>query len=136
MFSMSQCFSIFFNFVYIFGQKGRLNFNFRANFTLFIKNRKPNMGLDICFLWAIWKCWQYLKKLQHWNQHWNIQNIEFNPMLKFRKTLTSHRVSMFIFLTSKTLNRNQCQCWCRPLFYTSSDIRKVIFMGLFRRWRG
>jgi len=49
------------------------------------------------------------------NQHWNIENIESNSMLKFWKTLTSHWVLIFIFLTSKTLNRNQCQCWCRPL---------------------
>ncbi len=135
MFSMSQCFSMFLNvsqcfsifkkkfsnFFDIFGQKGRLNFNFRTNFTLFIKNRKTNMGLNICLLWTIF-C--YLKMLtiflkiptlKHWNQHWNIENIESNSMLKFWKTLTSHWVSMFIFLTLKTLNWNQCQCRCRPL---------------------
>jgi len=61
MFSMSQRFSMFFNFFDTFGQKGRLNFNFRANFTLLIKNRKPNMGLDICLLWTIF-C--YLKMLK------------------------------------------------------------------------
>ncbi len=89
MFSMSQCFSMFFNFFPIFfdiiGQKGKLNFNFRTNFTLLIKNtsRKLNMGLNICLLWTIF-C--YLKMLtivekiatlkstlKHW-KHW----IEFN----------------------------------------------------------
>ncbi len=67
---MSQYFSMFFNFFSIFfnffqffdifGQKGRLNLNFRTNFTLLIKNRKPNMGLNICLLWAIF---YYLKML-------------------------------------------------------------------------
>jgi len=40
-------------------------------------------------------------------------------MLKFWNTLTLHWVSMFIFLTLKTLNQNQCQCRCRPLNKTS-----------------
>jgi len=39
--NVSQFFSIFFD---IFGQKGRLNFNFRTNFTILIKNKKPNIG--------------------------------------------------------------------------------------------
>jgi len=44
----------------MFGQKGRLNFNFRTNFTFLIKNRKPNMGLNICLPCTIF-C--YLKML-------------------------------------------------------------------------
>ena len=130
MFSMSQCFSMFLNFFNFFpiffdiiGQKGKLNFNFRTNFTLLIKNRKLNMGLNICLLWTIFcylkmlTIFEKIATLKHWNQHWNIENIESNSMLKFWKTLTSHWVSMFIFLTSKTLNRNQCQCRCRPLVH-------------------
>jgi len=84
------------------------------------------MGLNICLLWTIF-CYlimltisEKIATLKHWNQHWNIENIESNSMLKCWKTLTSHWVSMFIFLTSKTLktlNRYQCQCRCRPLDY-------------------
>jgi len=48
--SMFLNFIHFFPFFYIFGQKVRLNFNFRTNFTLLIKNRKPNMGLNVCLL--------------------------------------------------------------------------------------
>jgi len=109
MFSMSQCFSVFLNFFQFFqffdiiGQKGRLNFNFITNFTLLIKNRKPNMGLNICLLWTFF-CYLYMltifekiATLKHWNQHWNIENIEYNSMLECWKTLTSHWVSMFIF---------------------------------------
>ncbi len=56
-----QFFSIFFQFFPIFGQKGRLNYNFRTNFALLIINKKkPNMGLIICLLWTIF-C--YLKML-------------------------------------------------------------------------
>jgi hypothetical protein len=77
--------NVFQFFWYLFGQKGRLKFNFRTNFTLLIKNRKPNMGLNICLLWKIF---YYLKMLtilekiatlnstfKHWN-HWK-QWIEF-----------------------------------------------------------
>ncbi len=70
MFSMSQCLSMFINvsqffpnFFDIFGQRGRLNFNFRTNFYLLIKNKKSNMAnmeLNICLLWTIF-C--YLKML-------------------------------------------------------------------------
>jgi len=78
--------SMFLNFIqffqlkkYIFGQKGGLNFNFRTNFTLLIKNRKPNMGLNICLLWTIFcylkmlTIFQKISTLKHWNQHWNIE---------------------------------------------------------------
>ncbi len=111
---IAQCFSIFFNF---FGQKGRSNSNFRTNFTLLIKKRKPNLifaysGNFFCYLKInnIWKNCniETLKStLKHW-KHW----IKFN--VEILKTLTSHWVSMFIFLTSKTLNRNQCQCRTDP----------------------
>jgi len=33
----------------IFGQRGRLNFNFRANFSLLIKNKKPYMELNFAY---------------------------------------------------------------------------------------
>jgi len=84
MFSMSglgQNFSMFFNFFqffpifYIFGQKGRLNFNFRTNFTPLIKNRKPNMGLNICLFWTIFcfflilAIFEKIATLKHLNQH-------------------------------------------------------------------
>ncbi len=55
-------------------------------------------------------------------KHWNIES---NSMLTFWKTLTSHWVSMFIFLTLKTLNRNQCQCRCRPLMLWDEKSFKV-----------
>ena len=79
-----QCFSMFLNFFSIFfnffGQKGRLNYNFRTNFTLLIINKK-NLTWDLIFAYfgqfsAIWKCWQYLKKLQHWNIEINIETLK------------------------------------------------------------
>jgi len=123
--NVSQCFSIFSQFFWyffdIFGQKWRLNLNFRPNFTLLIKNRKPNMGLNICLLWTIF-C--YLKKLtifkkiptlkilkstlKHW-KHWIKFNVEILNNIDIELSFN------VIFLTSKTLNQNQCQCWCRPL---------------------
>jgi len=130
VFQCSSRFLKFFNFFPIFfdiiGQKGKLNLNFRTNFTLLIKNRK----LNICLLWTIFcylkmlTIFEKIATLKHCNQLWNIENIESNSMLTFWKTLTSHWVSMFIFLTLKTLNRNQCQCRCRPLLYTC--IHKLI----------
>ncbi len=108
MFSMSQCFTMFLKFfsifwffpkkISIFVQKWGLNFNFRPNFTLLTKNRKPNMRLNICLLWTIFcylkmlTIFENIATLKHWNQHWNIENIESNSMLKFWKTLTSHWV--------------------------------------------
>ncbi len=79
MFSMPQCFSmfiIFFNF--FFGQKRRSIFHFRTNLTLLIKNRKPNMGLNIGLLWTIFcnlkmlTIYEKIPTLEHWNKHWNI----------------------------------------------------------------
>jgi hypothetical protein len=103
MFSMSQCFSMFLNvsqcfsmflnvsqffpnFFDIFGQRGRLNFNFRTNFSLLIKNKKPNMELNICLLWTI-SC--YLKMLTTFEKiatlkHWIEFNVEIWHRIEFQ----------------------------------------------------
>ncbi len=135
MFSMSQCFSIFFNFFNFFGQKRSSNFNFRTNFTLLIKNRKPNLIFAyprhfFCYLKTnnIWKN----ATLKHWSQHWNIENIESNSMLKFWKTLTSHWVSMFIFLHQKhwieinvNVGADPLSCSCK-INLTKSNLNIVL----------
>ncbi len=131
MFSMSQCFSIFsiyFQFFFdIFGQKGRLNFNFRTNFTLLIKNRKPNMRLNVCLLWTIFCYLKMFEKIatlkstlkhgKHWiefnveilknidialsfNVHFfDIENIESKSMSMSVQTLISHTFSTFCALS-------------------------------------
>jgi hypothetical protein len=79
-----KCFFLFSPiFFFNFGQKGKLNFYFRTNFTLLIKNGKTNMGLNICLLWTIICCLKMLtifekieklkSTLKH-RKHW----IEFN----------------------------------------------------------
>jgi len=80
MFSMSRCFSMFlnvFNFFPIFfdiiGQKRKFNSNFRTIFTLLIKNRKLNMGLNICLLWTIF--W-HLKMLTIFEKNCNIETLK------------------------------------------------------------
>jgi len=95
-----------------------------------------NLTWDLIFAYswqfsAISKCWKNLKKLKHWNIEINSETLKtlIDSMLKFWITLTSNWVSMFIFLTSKTLNRNQCQCWCRPL--VGIIFRNFIQMTLF-----
>ncbi len=97
--NISQFFSIFskkFYFFYIFGQKGWLNFNFRTNFTLLIKNKKPNKGFNICFLWTLKKC--NIETLKFWKtltSHWiqcsfDIKNIESKSIAMSVQTLTTN----------------------------------------------
>jgi len=79
--NVSQCLSIFFNFFPIFWlKKGRLNFNFITNLTLLIKNRKLNMGLNICLhctifcslkMLTIFEKIATLKPTLNRNQCWN-----------------------------------------------------------------
>jgi hypothetical protein len=74
MFSMFlNFFQFFLNFFQFFGLKGRLNYNFRTNFTLLIINKKPNMGLNICLLWTIF-C--YLKMLTIFEKNCNIETLK------------------------------------------------------------
>jgi hypothetical protein len=100
---MSQCFSMFLNyfpiFISTFGQKGRLNFNFRTNFTLLIKNRKPNMGLNICLpciifcylkILTIFEKISTLKStLKHW-KHWIKFNVEILKNIDIELSFNVH----------------------------------------------
>ncbi len=119
--------SMFFNFSQffdIFGQKRRLNFNFRTNFILLIKNRKPNMWLNICLLWTIFcylkmlTIFEKVATLQHWNQHKILKTLNWIQCWNFEKNIDITLSFNVHFFKSKTLNRNQCQCRCRPLLCT------------------
>jgi len=99
MFSMSKCFSMFLNFFPffdIFGQKGRLNFDFRTNFTLLIKN----LTWDLIFAYSSWTIFCYLKMLTIFEKIATLKST-----LKYWKHWLCIEFQCSFFLASKTLNR-------------------------------
>ena len=114
MFSLSQCFQFFHFFNdkgWCFGHQKSLKFIILFRFIRFAQIEQWFKHLKIETLKTL-----NIEIALSFNVHYfDIENIESKSMLKFLSTLTSHWVSMFIFPTLKTSNRNQCQCGCRPL---------------------
>jgi hypothetical protein len=157
--NVSQCFSIFSQFFWyffdIFGQKWRLNLNFRPNFTLLIKNRKPHMhmGLNICLLWTIF-C--YLKKLtifkkiptlkilkstlKHW-KHWIKFNVEilnnidielsFNVNFFDIKNIESKSMSMLVQTLNEEVQAALVICGLFICDFVYMWLKNCLFSGTY-----